>query len=172
VKQTIAQGGGETNLKTRLARLLVLVMGGAEQEVIHTETKAVLPVRQRSVRDNSRNQDFAITCQASGLLRVVDPGLICGWKLHRCDVNGIVVRVDVGRRVHKVSLVTLKDRRIVHIPDSLVGDEPQFVTPFLDRAHHGRPSSRRLSLPWPLIDRALGEGYRRARPEAQRENGQ
>src|ERR1700737_2336430 len=44
--------------------------------------------------------------------------------------------------------MTVKDLRIVHLPGSLVGYEPQFVAIFLNRAHDGcQPSPRdRLGL--------------------------
>ena len=115
-----------------------------------------------------------VTCESSRLLHVIYLGLTCGGNLQSCDVNGIVVRVDVSRRVYVVSFVTLKDLRIVHIPDSLVGDEAQFVAIFLNCAHDGcQPSPRgRLSLSLRLIGSVLGESDDDAQAKAQRENGQ
>ncbi len=75
--------------------------------------------------------------------------------------------------MHVVSFVTLKGFRIVHIPCSLVGYEPQFVAIFLNCAHDVCQSSPRvrLSLPWRLTGSVLRESDD-ARGEAQRENGQ
>jgi hypothetical protein len=75
--------------------------------------------------------------------------------------------------VHVVSFVTLKNFRIVHIPGSLVGYEPQFVAIFLDCAHDVcQPSPRgRLSLPWRLIENVLRESRDYAQGKAQTENG-
>jgi len=62
-------------------------------------------------------------------------------------------------RVHVVSFVTLKGLRIVHIPGSLVGYEPQLVAIFLNCTHDGcrqRPRGR-LGLPLHLIGNVLRE---------------
>jgi hypothetical protein len=72
-----------------------------------------------------------------------------------------------------VSFVTLKGLRIVHIPGSLVGYEPQFVAIFLNCAHDVcQPSPRnRLSLPWRLIGNVLLESRDDTQSKAQTENG-
>jgi hypothetical protein len=73
-----------------------------------------------------------------------------------------------------VSYVTLKDLWIVHIPDSLVGDEPQLVAALLNCAHDGcQPKlCGRLHLPRRLIGGVLGQSHDDAQAKAQRENGQ
>jgi Rieske Fe-S protein len=72
----------------------------------------------------------------------------------------------------EVLLGALKDLRIIYLPGSLVGDEPQFVTTFLNCTHDGcQPSVRgSLSVPWHLIGSVLGESVDDAQAKAQREN--
>src|SRR5260370_31134831 len=87
--------------------------------------------------------------------------LTWGGHLHFRDVNQILVWVDVSCRVHVVSLVTLKDLRVVHVPCSLVGDEPQFVAIFLNCAPDGSQPNPlvRLRLSFRLIRNLLRDSY-------------
>jgi hypothetical protein len=75
--------------------------------------------------------------------------------------------------VHVVSLVTLKGLRIVHVPGSLLGYEPQFLAIFLNCTHDGcQPSPHfRWSLEC-LIGRVLRESDDDAQGKAHRENGE
>jgi hypothetical protein len=70
--------------------------------------------------------------------------------------------------------MTLKNLRIVHISDPLLGDEPQLVATFLNCAHDGcQPISHgRLSLPWRLIGCVLRKSDDDAQGKAQRENSE
>src|SRR5258705_7076456 len=89
---------------------------------------------------------------SSRLLDVVFPGLRCGGQVHFCDVYGSRVWINMGPDSHIVSFMALKGLRVIHIPGSLVGYEPQFIT-ILNGAQHGcKPSSsHRLNLTWRLI---------------------
>jgi len=60
--------------------------------------------------------------KSSCLLDVIFHRLTCGGYLHFCDVNQILIRVDVSLRVHVVSFMTLKNFRIVHFPGPLFGN--------------------------------------------------
>ena len=67
--------------------------------------------------------------KSSRLLDVIFHGLTCGGYLHFCDVNQILIGVDVSLRVHVVSFMTLKNFRIVHFPSPLFGENLNLSPP-------------------------------------------
>lgn len=66
--------------------------------------------------------DLGQWLESSRLLDIIFHGLTCGGYLHFCDVNQILIRVDVSLRVNVVSFMTLKNFRIVHFPGPLFGN--------------------------------------------------